>query len=168
VDRRRSAEPETDYRCTRTRQSKYTSPRRLKLKDCQGSGIMLVCNHSHLKLRSYTDMNLQAAFRKRTPAPCCQHILIFCPRDVAGNAVRTFPYQVIFKNNNTATNCLSLCGQFRYNAAGMEYGEECWCGDIANVVPNGAVLKPESDCNTPCTGNCESPRDISLYLLINY
>ncbi|KAF2433685.1 galactose oxidase [Tothia fuscella] len=91
-----------------------------------------------------------------------------CLSDAAGAPVRTFPYQVILKTNNTATNCLSLCSQYRYNAAGMEYGEECWCGDLADVVPNGATLKPESDCNMPCTGNatagiCGGPNRLTYY-----
>jgi hypothetical protein len=38
---------------------------------------------------------------------------------------RTFPYQIIMNDNNTATNCLSLCSEFGYGAGGMEYGYEC-------------------------------------------
>jgi hypothetical protein len=49
----------------------------------------------------------------------------------------------------------------------MEYGEECWCGDIANVVPNGATLQAETDCNMPCTGNatqiCGAGNRLSYY-----
>jgi len=39
-------------------------------------------------------------------------------------------------------------------AGGMEYGDECYCSDVSDVVahPN-AVLTTESDCNTPCTSN---------------
>jgi hypothetical protein len=49
----------------------------------------------------------------------------------------------------------------------MEYGEECWCGDIANVVPNGATLQADSDCNMPCSGNasqvCGAGNRLSYY-----
>jgi hypothetical protein len=49
----------------------------------------------------------------------------------------------------------------------MEYGEECWCGDIANVVPNGATLQAETDCNMPCSGNasqiCGAGNRLSYY-----
>lgn len=40
-------------------------------------------------------------------------------------ANRVFPYQNILQNNNSATNCLTLCSTFGYPAAGMEFGDEC-------------------------------------------
>ena len=80
---------------------------------------------------------------------------------------RTFPYQIDFQGNNTATNCLSLCSQYGYGAGGMEYGEQCFCGDQANVIAAGSVFKPESDCSMPCTGNssylCGAGNRISFY-----
>lgn len=39
-------------------------------------------------------------------------------------ANRTFPYQIINTNNNTATACLTQCAAFGYPAAGMEFGDE--------------------------------------------
>ncbi|MCJ1410361.1 hypothetical protein MMC19_004446 [Ptychographa xylographoides] len=66
---------------------------------------------------------------------------------------RTFPYGNYLTNNNTAPNCLSLCQSFGYNAAGMEYGDECWCGDVANIAVNGATLQPDANCNVLCSGN---------------
>ncbi|KAL8705487.1 MAG: hypothetical protein Q9201_001418 [Fulgogasparrea decipioides] len=38
-------------------------------------------------------------------------------------------------------------------AGGMEYGQECWCGDVVDIENNGGTLKPESDCKTPCPGH---------------
>jgi hypothetical protein len=38
---------------------------------------------------------------------------------------RTFPYQMILSDNNTANNCLSNCQRFGYEAGGMEFGNEC-------------------------------------------
>jgi hypothetical protein len=46
-----------------------------------------------------------------------------CLTDNQGD--RTFPYQLEFENNNTATNCLSQCQLFGYGAGGMEYGQQC-------------------------------------------
>jgi hypothetical protein len=47
-------------------------------------------------------------------------------RDNIGNPkVRTLPWQLILTNNNSASNCLLQCSEFGYNAAGMEYGDEC-------------------------------------------
>ncbi|CZR53720.1 related to glyoxal oxidase precursor [Phialocephala subalpina] len=84
------------------------------------------------------------------------------------NAVtRTFPYQLEFLNNNTATNCLSQCQLFGYGAGGMEYGEQCFCGDVQNVIDSGATLQAEGDCNMVCSGNdsyiCGGPSRISYY-----
>lgn len=49
-----------------------------------------------------------------------------CMSDVAGASTRTLLYKTVMEQNNTATACLSLCSQYRYNAAGMEFGQECW------------------------------------------
>jgi hypothetical protein len=80
---------------------------------------------------------------------------------------RTFPYQIEFQDNNTATNCLNLCAQYGYGAGGMEYGEQCFCGDQANIAAAGAYFTPDSDCNMACTGNasylCGAGNRISFY-----
>ena len=80
---------------------------------------------------------------------------------------RTFPYQIEFQNNNTATACLSLCSQYGYGAGGMEYGEQCFCGDQAQVIAAGSKFMPETDCAMPCTGNssylCGAGNRISFY-----
>ena len=38
---------------------------------------------------------------------------------------RVFQYEIVFPHTNTPQTCLSLCAQFGYPAAGLEYGEEC-------------------------------------------
>jgi hypothetical protein len=49
----------------------------------------------------------------------------------------------------------------------MEYGEECYCGDVANVAANGGITEPETDCNVPCSGNssylCGGGNRLSYY-----
>lgn len=42
------------------------------------------------------------------------------------NQVRTFPQQIIFQNMTPAT-CLDRCAEFGFMAAGIEYGDECYC-----------------------------------------
>jgi len=71
-----------------------------------------------------------------------------CLAEAQGN--RVFKYQIIAPNSNSATNCLSLCSQFGYPAGGMEYGQECYCGDVRDVQNAGVTLQPESDCNIAC------------------
>ncbi|KAI0033597.1 hypothetical protein K488DRAFT_84794 [Vararia minispora EC-137] len=82
-------------------------------------------------------------------------------------ANRVFPYQIILTNNNTAENCLTQCSTFGYPAAGMEFGDECWCGDISDIAANGGTVAPETDCSFPCSGDpihlCGGAERLSLY-----
>ncbi|KAH8995153.1 copper radical oxidase [Lactarius hatsudake] len=89
-----------------------------------------------------------------------------CLAEPAPNNV--FPYRIDLKNNNSAQNCLSQCSAFGYPAAGMEYGHECWCGDVADITNNGGTTAPESDCTMPCSGDplhlCGNGWRLQLYL----
>lgn len=69
------------------------------------------------------------------------------------NNVRALFWQNIIKNNNTATTCLTLCQQYGYMAAGMEYGDECYCGDDSSLIASGSTIQPETDCQIACSGN---------------
>ncbi|KAI9440983.1 copper radical oxidase [Lactarius indigo] len=81
-----------------------------------------------------------------------------------------FPYNATLAGNNTNTpqNCLSQCSAFGYPAAGMEYGHECWCGDVADITNNGGKTAAESDCSTACSGDplhlCGGTWRLQLYL----
>ncbi|KAH8988288.1 copper radical oxidase [Lactarius hatsudake] len=83
-------------------------------------------------------------------------------------AARVFPYQLILTTNNTAENCLTQCSTFGYSAAGMEYADECWCGDVGDIAANGGVTAPETDCVQACSGDplhlCGGPQRLQLYL----
>ncbi|KAJ7119891.1 glyoxal oxidase N-terminus-domain-containing protein [Mycena crocata] len=69
------------------------------------------------------------------------------------DGTRVLPWQNIYPSNNSATTCLSQCAAFGYEAGGMEFGRECYCGDITDVEAAGVKFAPESDCNLPCTGD---------------
>jgi len=69
------------------------------------------------------------------------------------NQQRTFFWQLYFHDTMTATQCLSRCAQYGYMAAGLEYGDECYCGDPANILTSGATKRPEAECNVLCAGN---------------
>jgi len=83
------------------------------------------------------------------------------------NGGRVFPYQNIYTNNNTVDGCLNQCAAFGFPAAGMEYTNECWCGDITDVATNGGGMAPETDCNMICSGDpihlCGGPLRLQLY-----
>ncbi|KAI0052846.1 copper radical oxidase [Auriscalpium vulgare] len=83
-------------------------------------------------------------------------------------AARVFPYQIINTNNNSAAGCLAQCSAFGYPAAGMEFGDECWCGDVDDITNNGGKTAPETDCVIPCSGDpihlCGGAERLQLYL----
>ena len=67
-------------------------------------------------------------------------------------AARPLPYKDT-STNNTVANCIAACQKFGYPAAGVEYGEECYCGDYSDVWATGPELRPDAECNMPCSGN---------------
>ncbi|TDL23452.1 hypothetical protein BD410DRAFT_838937 [Rickenella mellea] len=82
-------------------------------------------------------------------------------------AQRVFPYQLILQRNNSATTCLSQCQAYGYPAAGMEYGDECYCGDVSDIAANGGSNATEADCSFSCSGDpihiCGGAQRMSLY-----
>ncbi|KAI9745488.1 MAG: hypothetical protein M1818_001022 [Claussenomyces sp. TS43310] len=83
------------------------------------------------------------------------------------NQTRALLWQIILTNNNSATNCLGLCSEYGYMTGGMEYGEECYCGDLSDLEASGSTLQADSECTTPCSGNattiCGDGNRLSLY-----
>ncbi|KAL8943818.1 MAG: hypothetical protein Q9216_000811 [Gyalolechia sp. 2 TL-2023] len=69
-----------------------------------------------------------------------------------GTPRRIWKYQTILKNN-TATECLNRCAQFGFMAGGLEYGTECFCGDVVDIETNNGLVKPENECKTVCPGD---------------
>ncbi|KAH6603806.1 wsc domain-containing [Trichoderma cornu-damae] len=78
----------------------------------------------------------------------------------------------VYNNDTTMTAqvCLSHCQQYKY--AGVEYGQECWCGDALNLA-GWADATPgrnvsSSECNLPCPGNateyCGAGNRLQLYV----
>ncbi|KAJ7513073.1 galactose oxidase [Mycena galericulata] len=89
-----------------------------------------------------------------------------CLAEVTGG--RVFPWEIDNINNNSATACLGQCAAFGYGAAGMEFGFQCFCGDVSDVTAAGVALTPESDCDLPCSGDpihlCGGGDRISYYI----
>ncbi|OTA99570.1 putative glyoxal oxidase [Hypoxylon sp. CI-4A] len=89
-----------------------------------------------------------------------------CVEDNINNK-RTLPWQLRFPGTMTPEQCLSRCGAFGYAAAGLEYGEECYCGDPIDVDNSGATVRPDSECNIACAGNssliCGGGARLSMY-----
>lgn len=69
------------------------------------------------------------------------------------NNVRTLPYQLNLPTNNTNENCVAQCQAFGYGVGGTEYGEQCFCGDMQDVINAGATFISNSSCSTVCSNN---------------
>jgi hypothetical protein len=52
--------------------------------------------------------------------------------------------------NVTVEACIASCQSQNFTVAGLEWSVQCFCGD---VLVNGAVTAPGSDCNMGCGGN---------------
>ena len=70
-----------------------------------------------------------------------------------GNNVRALPNQIENDANTTIDGCLNLCALYGYPAAGLEFGNQCFCGDFSDVETNSQGIAPETDCNIPCSGD---------------
>ncbi|KAF9448413.1 copper radical oxidase [Macrolepiota fuliginosa MF-IS2] len=66
---------------------------------------------------------------------------------------RILPWMLEWPTNNSATVCMEQCSQFGYPAAGVEFGIQCFCGDITDVTSANGVIGDEADCNIPCPGD---------------
>jgi hypothetical protein len=67
--------------------------------------------------------------------------------------------------NLTVEECLYACKDGGYSFAGVEYGQECYCGV---VLGNGTVPLDSTSCNIKCTGNsaeyCGGRSTLNLYV----
>ena len=67
--------------------------------------------------------------------------------------------------NLTVEECLFACKDGGYSFAGVEFGQECYCGV---VLGNGTAPVSSSLCNFPCTGNssetCGGSGTLDLYV----
>ncbi|KAJ6597228.1 glycoside hydrolase superfamily [Mycena vulgaris] len=65
----------------------------------------------------------------------------------------------------TQDSCISTCDTKGYSYGGLQYGDECWCGN--SLANNQGVATAASDCNMPCAGNsaqiCGASYRMSLF-----
>ncbi|KAM3508392.1 hypothetical protein MY10362_001195 [Beauveria mimosiformis] len=69
------------------------------------------------------------------------------------NQSKVFFWQNLFPDVMTPEMCLNRCADFGYMAAGLEYGQECYCGDPENIIVKKSTKKAEKECDVPCVGN---------------
>jgi hypothetical protein len=64
----------------------------------------------------------------------------------------------------TVENCITYCDGLDFNYAGLEWYQECYCG---NYIINGGAVTAASDCSFQCTGDpnetCGAGNRLSMY-----
>jgi hypothetical protein len=67
--------------------------------------------------------------------------------------VGNLPYKIVSTTNNTVATCLSQCEAYGYPVAGLEYGQECWCGDQTHIDKGTGSFGVDAGCNQACSGD---------------
>ncbi|KAI0049114.1 WSC-domain-containing protein [Auriscalpium vulgare] len=66
--------------------------------------------------------------------------------------------------NVTVESCADACQFNAFTMAGLEFGQECWCG---NQIKNPGMVIAQSACNMACVGdsteNCGGPNALQAY-----
>jgi hypothetical protein len=89
-------------------------------------------------------------------------LLFVCRDNVQGRALTGASYTDT--TDMTVESCISFCVDKDFIYAGLEYYQECYCGD--NII-NGGTETTASDCSFPCTGDsaemCGAGNRLSMY-----
>jgi WSC domain. len=97
-----------------------------------------------------------------TPVPVNEEVTHYvsqgCWTEAIG--VRTLNGASVVSSLMTIYSCGNFCLNNGFLYFGLEYGSECWCGNMINdqsVIgeEEGAMSVLESECNMPCAGNSE-------------
>ncbi|KAJ3101095.1 hypothetical protein HDU97_001677 [Phlyctochytrium planicorne] len=79
---------------------------------------------------------------------------------------RVLSYAAFGPNSSmTVETCTKSCKDSGFTVAGLEYGQECWCGYTTASTPF-----PDTECFLHCSGNvsqiCGAPSKLSVYKII--
>lgn len=79
-----------------------------------------------------------------------------------------FPGYSFTSSTMTVDSCVAACANRDYALAGVEYANECYCGNaFAGGSTGGGSVPPESECNMPCAGDatqtCGAGNRLSVY-----
>lgn len=86
-----------------------------------------------------------------------------CIQEVVGRALNATS---LYAGDMSIEKCTQFCGDGGYSMAGLEYGEECFCGN--SLVGGARVDLLSYECKMPCAGNdkqkCGGPDAINLFV----
>ncbi|KAK6441139.1 hypothetical protein LTR95_002636 [Oleoguttula sp. CCFEE 5521] len=91
-----------------------------------------------------------------------------CYIDNNNDAGRLLPLQQPDSTTLTIESCINACSAAGYSIAGVEFGDECWCGnELADGATKASVGIARSKCHSPCTGDggesCGGPWFLEVY-----
>ncbi|KAL1653699.1 hypothetical protein SLS61_003847 [Didymella pomorum] len=66
--------------------------------------------------------------------------------------------------NMTQASCVAFCDDNGYPYAGIEYGQECYCGLAIGV---GSIKSNDTECNFPCPGNASEAYALEIIVPTN-
>ncbi|KAK8847618.1 hypothetical protein IAR55_005477 [Kwoniella newhampshirensis] len=84
-----------------------------------------------------------------------------CVQEVAGRLLSKVQTS---GSSMTVESCTSICLSYGYGVAGVEYGNECYCGvvgDLANIAVSGQCYMP---CAGDSTETCGGPNALNIYV----
>ncbi|KAF4612379.1 hypothetical protein D9613_004600 [Agrocybe pediades] len=90
-----------------------------------------------------------------------------CFQDAVGSNPRTLLERLDIPAGITIETCTARCGSMGYAIAGLEFGEECWCGHTFSI-PSANVTAPLGECSRACEADhteiCGAASRLSVYL----
>ncbi|KAF8955639.1 WSC domain-containing protein [Flammula alnicola] len=88
-----------------------------------------------------------------------------CHTDVVNGAPRTLTERFDIAAGVTIESCTQECASQGFSIAGLEFGQECWCGN-SFLVPNTAA--PFGNCSEVCSADvtelCGAANRLSVYI----
>ena len=111
-------------------------------------------------------LNIYQASGSSTPSTPAQWTALGCYTDNTSARTLSNGQAVPGGNTNmTIEGCLSACSNGGFSYAGLEYAQECYCGN--QLSNNGACASDQTTCNMSCQGKkaeiCGGPNRLSLF-----
>lgn len=123
---------------------------------CSGSSTELCGAGSRLSVYNNTQFNPPPAPPTHIPSAGGFN-WVSCYTDSSARVLTGSSYTD--SKNMTIENCANFCNTKNWQLMGVEYKQECYCGNATNPAANG-VPAAVIDCSMLCTGNQVCPDDL--------
>lgn len=76
-----------------------------------------------------------------------------CFTDYVNGNTRTLGEYSVTSQSMTPQSCMDVCGQGGFSYGGVEFADQCFCGNTIIVQQGSGVQVNNSECATACAGN---------------